>query len=76
MNFLDIILYLRNNTYEPYMKPDNHLAYINKNSNHFKTILRKLPKSISKRLSELSFNKDIFQKATPIYFEAFKKKEI
>ena len=74
MNLLDIILNLRNNTYELYMKPDNHLVYINENCNHSKTILKELPKSISKRLSKLSSNKDIFQKATPIYFEALKKK--
>ena len=76
VNFLDITLNLRNNTYEPYRKPDNHPVYINENSNHPKTILRELPKSISKRLSELSSNKEIFQKATPIYFEALKEKWI
>ena len=62
VNFLDIALDLRNSTY------DNHPVYINKNS-----VLRELPKSISKRLSDLSSNKDIFQKATPIYFEALEK---
>ena len=46
---------------------------MNKNSNHPKTILRELPKSISERLSDLSPNKEIFQKATPIYFEELKK---
>ena len=60
MNFLNITLDLRNNTYEPYRKPDNHPAYINKNSNHPKTILRKLPKSISKGLSDLSSRKRDF----------------
>ena len=73
VNFLDITLDLRNNTYEPYRKPDNHLVYINKNSNYPKTILKELPKSISKRLSDLPSNKEIFQKAAPIYFEALKK---
>ena len=68
-----ITLDLRNNTYELYRKPNNHPAYMNKNSNHPKTILRELPKSISKRLSDLSSNKEFFQKATPIYFEALKK---
>ena len=76
VNFLDITLDLRNNSDEPYRKPDNHLIYINKNSNHPKTILTELPKSISKRLSELSSNKEVFQKATPKYFEALKKKWI
>ena len=73
MNFLEITLNLRNNNYEPYRKPDNHPVYINKNSNHPKTILRKLPKSISKKLSEMSSNKEIFKKATPIYSAALEK---
>ena len=76
VNFLDITLDLRNNTYEQYRKQDNHPVYIIHqpiNSNYPKTILRELPKSISKRLSDLSSNKEIFQKATPIYFEALKK---
>ena len=61
VNFLDIALDLRNSTY-------GNPVYINKNS-----VLRELPKSISKRLSDTSSNKDIFQKATPIYFEALEK---
>ena len=39
----------------------------------FEHHLRELPKSISKRLSELSSNKKIFQKTTPMHFEALKK---
>ena len=73
VNFLDIALGLGNNTYEPYRKPDKHPVYINKSSNHPQTILRKLPTSISKRLSDLSSNKEIFQKSAPVYFEALKK---
>ena len=76
VNLFDITLDLRNNTYEQYRKQDNHPVYIIHqpiNSNYPKTILRELPKSISKRLSDLSSNKEIFQKATPIYFEALKK---
>ena len=75
VNFLGITLDLRNNTCEPY-KPDIHPVYINRNSNHPKTILRELPKSISKRLSDLSSNKEIFQKAIPTYFEALKKVDL
>ena len=65
MNFLGITFDLCSNTFEPYRKPDNHPVYINKSSNHPKAILRELPKSISKRLSNLSSTKEIFQKATP-----------
>ena len=50
--------------------------YTSIKSNHAKTILRELPKSISKRLSDLSFNNEIFQKATLIYFQALKKVDL
>ena len=72
MNFLGIPLHLRNNTDGSCRKQDNHLVYIFENSNHPKTILSELPKSKSKLLSELSSNKEIFQKATAIYSEASK----
>ena len=73
VSLLDITLDLRNNTCESHWKSDNHLVHTNKNSTSPKTILRELPKSRSKRLSDLPSNKEIVQKATPIYFEALKK---
>ena len=48
VNFLGITLDLCNNTFGPYRKSDNRPVYTNKNSNHSKTILRELHKSISK----------------------------
>ena len=72
VNFLDITLDLHNKTHQPYRKSDSHPVYINKNSNHPKTIWRELPRSVSKRLSNLSSIKEIFQKATRIYYEALK----
>ena len=49
--FSGITLDLHDNIYEPHRKPDNHTVYISKSPNHPKTILRELPKSISKILS-------------------------
>ena len=53
-NFLDTTFNLMNNTYKPYRKPNDQLFYINKHSNHPPSVLRQLPKSISKRISEIS----------------------
>ena len=75
VNFLGITLDFRNNAYELYRKPGNHPVYINKNLNYRKTILRELLKLISKKLFDLSSNKEIFEKATLIYSEALKKRE-
>ena len=54
-------------------KPDNQSVNINVNLNYPPTTIQKLPKSISKRLSEFSFNKEIFEKAIPYYNDALKK---
>ena len=70
---LDVTFNLHKNTYEPYRKPDNQPVYINVNSNHPPTKIREFFKSIGKRLSELSCNKEIIEKAIPPYNDAFKK---
>lgn len=73
-NFLDVAFNLHKNTHKPYSKPDDLPAYIDVNSNHPPTTIRELPKSIGKRLSELSCNKKIFEKAIPPpYNDDFKK---
>ena len=73
VNFLDVTFNLHNNTYEPYRKTDNEPVYINVNSNHPPTAIWELPKSIGKRLSELSCNKETFEKAIPPYANALRK---
>ena len=51
---------LENNAYEPFRKENNKPIYINKHSNHPPNILKQLPKSTEKRISEKSSSKDIF----------------
>ena len=72
-NFLDVTFNLHKNTHKPYSKPDDLPAYIDVNSNHPPTSIQELPKSIGKRLSELSCNKQILEKAIPPYNDDFKK---
>ena len=52
VNYLDVTFDLRKDTYLPYRKPDNPTVYINNCSNHPPIVIKQLPKSISKRLSE------------------------
>ena len=61
-----------NNTYKPYRKANDEPLYINKHSNHPPAVLRQLPKSISKRISEISSNEEIFKQSIPIYEKALK----
>ena len=72
-NFLDVELNLDSGTYQPYRKPDNNPIYLNKNSNHPKTVLNQLPKSIAKRISDISSNETAFNNSIPLYQEALKK---
>ena len=70
VDFLDVTLDLSNNVYQPYRKPNNKPIYINKHSNHPPNILKQLPNSIAKRISETSSNKDIFDKSITVYQNA------
>ena len=73
VDFLDIRLNLRDNTYQPYRKPNSEPMYINKSSNYPKNIIKDLPKTIEKRLSDTSCNQGVFEAALPIYEEAVRK---
>ena len=54
VNFLDITLDLSGGSYRPYREPNNDPIYINSHSNHPPSIIRQLPESINKRISQLS----------------------
>ena len=60
-------LNLSNGTYLTYTKPNNIPLYINKKSNHLPQIIKNIPLSINKRLSEISYDEASFNKAAPLY---------
>ena len=72
-NFLDITLNLTTEAYKPYRKPSDQPIYIDKYSNYPRHIMKTLPDTISKRISEFSSTKKDFEKAAPIYIEAMKQ---
>ena len=73
VNFLDVTLDLTSGKYYPYTKEGNIPLYVHTKSNHPPTILKNIPKSINKRLSEISSDKECFDNAKPIYQEALNK---
>ncbi len=73
VNFLDVQLDLKNNSYKPYRKPNNEPIYIHKESNHPPAILKQIPKIINRRISDLCSNRDIYAKEIPSYETALKK---
>ena len=56
VNYLDATFDLNGGTYQPYQKPDNIIQYIYIESNHPTNIIKQIPKTIDKRLSQLSSN--------------------
>ena len=55
-------------TYYPYRKPNNETLYIDTNSNHPPTIIN--PAAIGRQISDISSNKELFNKAKPHYESA------
>ena len=76
VNFLDVTLDLKSGKYYPYTKEGNIPLYVHTKSNHPPTILKNIPESINKRLSEISSDKECFDNTKPIYQEALHKKQI
>lgn len=73
INFLDVTLNLREGSHKPYLKPNNTILYVNKQSNHPPTILKNIPANINKRLSKLSSNEQQFNTTVQPYQEALTK---
>ena len=73
VDFLDVTFDLVNITYNPYLKPNNEPQYINKQSNHPPNVLKQLPISIEKRVSENSSNIDVFNESIHTYNDALIK---
>ena len=72
VDFLDVRLHLINNTYQPYRKPNSETVHINKHSNHPPNILKELPKTSNKRITDISCNQDIFDAAKTTYEQALR----
>ena len=73
VDFLDVTLDLENNIYKPFIKPNNHIIYVNVESNHPPEIIRNIPESINVRLNSLSKTQEIFNQSIQPYQEALDK---
>ena len=72
-DFLDVRFNLNEQTYEPYRKPNNEPVYINIQSNHPPNIIADIEKAVYKRLTNISCNKNVFDRNVGIYQAALKK---
>ena len=66
-DFLGVTFNRATGKFFPFRKPNSVPLYINVKTNHPSTIIKDIPKMINKRLSELSCNKDEFDKAKLLY---------
>ncbi|KAK3739663.1 hypothetical protein QZH41_014203 [Actinostola sp. cb2023] len=73
VNFLDVTLDLNTEKYKPYAKPTNIPLYVHSKSNHPHNIIKNIPESINRRLSDISSDEDVFNEAAPVYQEALRK---
>ena len=73
VDFLDVTLDLRNNTFQPYMKPNSEPKYVHRLSNHPPSILKNIPQSVNDRLCKLSSSEEKFKAAAPPYQEALQR---
>ena len=71
-DFLDVTFNLPTKKYFPFRKANNTPLYINAFFNNPPTIIKQLPKMVSKRISDLSCNKEEFDKIKSVYESALK----
>ena len=63
VNYLDVTFNLNDGTYRPFRKPDGKTSYIHAESDHPPAILKHLPVSVEKRISDLSSSEKIFNES-------------
>ena len=75
VNFLDVTLDLNTEKFKPYSKPSNTPLYVHSKSNHPPNIIKNIPESVNRRLSEISSDEVVFNEAATPYQDALHKSE-
>ena len=61
VDYLDVTFDLNDGTYKPFNKPNNSPTYLHVESNHPPSVIKQIPLSISKRISNNSSSKQILR---------------
>ena len=72
VNFQDLTLTLDTCKYSPYRKPIHTPMYIHQQSNHPPTIIKFLTSAIKRRLTDISYDEEVFNAAAYAYNDALK----
>ena len=70
VNFMDVTLDISIDIFNPFMKPNNTLLYIHKESSRPPSILKNIPHSVSDWLSRISANEQLIDEAASPYQKA------
>ena len=70
VNFLEVTLDLTNRSFKPFMKPNNKILHVHRQSNHPPALLKNIPQNINKRLSCISSTQQVFNETIPPYQKA------
>ena len=73
LDFLDVTLDLTTGEYRPYTKPNNVPLYVHKESNHPPSVIRQIPLTVERRLSDLSSSKEVFDRGEGALFEGIER---
>ena len=73
VNFLDVTLDLNTEKFKPYSKPSSTPLYVHSKSNHPPNIIKNIPESVNRRLSEISSDEAVFNEAATPYQDALYK---
>ena len=72
-DYLDVTFNMETGKYTPFRKDNNTPLYINVKSNHPTTVKKEIPKMVESRLSKLSSDEEIFNRAKGIYQTALQE---
>ena len=70
VDHLDVNFNLTEESFKPFRKPNSQLLYVNKQSNHPKSVTKQIPNSVNKRLNTISSNSALFDEAKGEYERA------
>ena len=73
VDYLDVTLNLNDGSFKPFRKPDDETNYIHVESDHPPNIIKQLPISVEKRISDLSSSEEIFVQSKQYYQDALAK---
>ena len=73
LDFLDVTLDLTKSEYRPYHKPNNQPIYVHKDSNHPASVIKQIPLTVQRRISDLSSNKEVFDREKAFFEDALKR---